>query len=644
MFELIVLCPTGSADAAVPIAGSRAGALGVVSLELAVDLDSALAQLRKLAALGHGRRGALVDGQEALELVLGTALDGLDTIVLAHTPVEQASRLVEMVHGAGLQSYVMVTRADEALAAHAAHADAVIAKGHEAGGWIGEEGSFVLSQRLLSTLRTPVFVHGGIGLHTVAAAYAAGAAGAVLDAQLLLTPESPLPASLKATLAGMDGSETATLGGALGAPFRAYARPGLCGFELLRDAEQALEPTGASREQWRGSVKAHVGARPGPDAVLPLGQDAAFAADLARRFGNVAGIVEGLRCGDRRCLSDARGRESAGGGRPARRSHGTRYPIAQGPMTRVSDRAAFAAAVAEGGGLPFLALALMRGDEVRALLRETARARSASALGRRHPGLRARRDARRAARGRARVRPPVALIAGGRPAQARPLEAQGSRPTCTCRRRALLDAVPARRRAPVRLRGPRVRRPRRAALELRAVGGADRAAARRTRTPRGAPRAVRRRHPRRPLGRDGRRAGRAAGGAGREDRRADGHRLPVHRARPSRAAPSSRGSRRRRSTASAPCCWRPRRATPPAAPRPTYVRAFERRAGAARGRGRRRRGGLGGARAAEPRPAAHRREGPRAATAAALVAVDAGRAAARGHVHDRPGRARCATR
>ena len=29
--------------------------------------------------------------------------------------------------------------------------------------------------------------------------------------------------------------------------------------------------------------------------------------------------------------------------------HGTRYPIVQGPMTRVSDRAEFAAAVAEGG-------------------------------------------------------------------------------------------------------------------------------------------------------------------------------------------------------------------------------------------------------------------------------------------------------
>ena len=54
-------------------------------------------------------------------------------------------------------------------------------------------------------------------------------------------------------------------------------------------------------------------------------------------------------------------------------SHGTRYPIVQGPMTRVSDRADFALAVAEGGGLPFLALALLRGPQVAELLEETKR-------------------------------------------------------------------------------------------------------------------------------------------------------------------------------------------------------------------------------------------------------------------------------
>ena len=79
MFEFIVLCPTGAPDAAVPIAGSRAGALGVVSLELATELDAGLAQLHRLCEHGRGRCGALVDGAEVLDTVVRASLDGLDT-------------------------------------------------------------------------------------------------------------------------------------------------------------------------------------------------------------------------------------------------------------------------------------------------------------------------------------------------------------------------------------------------------------------------------------------------------------------------------------------------------------------------------------------------------------------------------------
>jgi NAD(P)H-dependent flavin oxidoreductase YrpB (nitropropane dioxygenase family) len=96
-------------------------------------------------------------------------------------------------------------------------------------------------------------------------------------------------------------------------------------------------------------------------------------------------------------------------------------------MTRVSDTAAFAEAVAVGGGLPFLALAMLRGPEVRALL-DDARSRlggrpwGVGVLGFLTPELRREQvDAIRAAR------PPFALIAGGRPDQACELEKEGIR-------------------------------------------------------------------------------------------------------------------------------------------------------------------------------------------------------------------------
>ncbi|MEG0126500.1 MAG: hypothetical protein RR816_10525, partial [Clostridia bacterium] len=56
---------------------------------------------------------------------------------------------------------------------------------------------------------------------------------------------------------------------------------------------------------------------------------------------------------------------------PLAKQLGLRYPIAQGPMTRVSDVPAFAKAVAETGALPFIALSLVKGEQARALLLET---------------------------------------------------------------------------------------------------------------------------------------------------------------------------------------------------------------------------------------------------------------------------------
>ncbi|MCS5697921.1 SDR family NAD(P)-dependent oxidoreductase [Cyanobium sp. FGCU-52] len=107
------------------------------------------------------------------------------------------------------------------------------------------------------------------------------------------------------------------------------------------------------------------------------------------------------------------------------RSHGTTYPIVQGPMTRVSDTAAFAEQVALAGGLPMLALALMKGEAVRALLEDSSarlqdRPWGVGILGFVPEQLRA--EQMEVVR---EIRPPFALIAGGRPDQALQLEAEG---------------------------------------------------------------------------------------------------------------------------------------------------------------------------------------------------------------------------
>ena len=50
------------------------------------------------------------------------------------------------------------------------------------------------------------------------------------------------------------------------------------------------------------------------------------------------------------------------------RSHGTRYPIIQGPMANVSDTPEFSLKVLEAGGLPFLALASLPADLAETIL------------------------------------------------------------------------------------------------------------------------------------------------------------------------------------------------------------------------------------------------------------------------------------
>ena len=110
---------------------------------------------------------------------------------------------------------------------------------------------------------------------------------------------------------------------------------------------------------------------------------------------------------------------------PLAKSHGTKYPILQGPMTRVSDTAAFADSVAAGGALPFLALALLRKAETEKLLAETK-----AKLGKKSWGVgilgfvpnEIRAEQLEAIRTH---KPPFAIIAGGRPDQAKELEAQG---------------------------------------------------------------------------------------------------------------------------------------------------------------------------------------------------------------------------
>lgn len=428
--DILVSSLPGRPDPALAIAGSRAGAIGILNLEFAVDPAEALDAIDRLSVLGRGRLGVLLDVDSPLfPLILSQAPTSIKYICLTAMSPDAVAVGVDGVHATGRSALVVATREEIGRAAADAGADAVIAKGHEAGGWVGEESTFVLIQRLVARLDVPVWAWGGVGRHTAAACAVAGAAGVVLDSQLLLTRESRLPEATRARIRTMDGSETINLGGEIGSQLRVYARPGLTPVATLRDAMRRIALAGhdgpAADAEWRKAANGVIGWDDEEGQVLAIGQDASFAADLADRFVTIGGVVEAIRQGAAENMHAAQDLDILAEGSPLAVSHGVRYPIAQGPMTRVSDRAEFADAVATAGALPFLALALMRAAEVDALLDETTRL-----LGPRPWGVgvlgfvpaELRAEQLEVIR---RYRPPFALIAGGRPDQARSLEADG---------------------------------------------------------------------------------------------------------------------------------------------------------------------------------------------------------------------------
>jgi acyl transferase domain-containing protein/NAD(P)H-dependent flavin oxidoreductase YrpB (nitropropane dioxygenase family)/acyl carrier protein len=342
----------------------RAGALGV--LDLGRDASAARASLAELARAARTFAVRIPDGVDAPELPPGARVVVLPE---GRDPAPFRPRRV----------LAQVTSIEAARAAAAAGADGLIAKGSESGGRVGDETAFVLLQRIVAELDLPVWVQGGVGLHTAAACLAGGARGVVLDSQLALLAESSLAREQREIVAALDGSET----------------------------------------------EVAAGRRVVPRLGLPAGQDIAFARGLAEVAPSAARLVKALEAAARGHLRQARALDPLAAGAPLARAHGTRFPIAQGPMTRVSDRPAFAAAVAEAGALPFLALSLLRGEEARLVLEQSKRLLGerpwgVGLLGFAPPELREEQLAAVRA-----ARPPVVLIAGGRPAQAAPLERDG---------------------------------------------------------------------------------------------------------------------------------------------------------------------------------------------------------------------------
>jgi acyl transferase domain-containing protein/NAD(P)H-dependent flavin oxidoreductase YrpB (nitropropane dioxygenase family) len=401
------------------VAASRASALGIIDLcpDRSCDLKAVWGRVRKGLKGRLGCRISLrqVDSIKEFE----SDEPKCEVICVRVGDGNQASlhAAVRVILDSGRVAIADITSCEAIGQAEAAGVSGFIISGHEAGGFCAAESSFVLLQRILGETNRPVWVRGGIGPNVAAGCIAAGAFGIVLDGALLLARESSLSARWRDRIARWDGSETTVLGPAAGTTVRIYGVPNSSSLSRLKK-KAAL---GAC--DWEATVQAAVGWE--DDQCAPVGQDSALAARLAHKFVTVAGVVQAVERAISEGIARAQASRPLAEGSPLALDHKTRYPILQGPMTRVSDVAAFALAVAREGGLPFLALALLREADVRSLLRATDAALSGhpwgvGILAFAPPELRA--EQLRAVH---EVRPPLALIAGGLPDQAAGLERLG---------------------------------------------------------------------------------------------------------------------------------------------------------------------------------------------------------------------------
>jgi len=220
--------------------------------------------------------------EERLELALAEGVElvsfswGIDAGLVART------------HAAGATVLAQAGSAAEARAAVDAGCDVVVAQGVEAGGHVqGDTGMLALVEELARTLPVPVLAAGGIADgQGVAAAMAAGAAGAMLGTRFVATEEADVHAEWSARLVAASAADTVLTGlfdgGWPGAPHR-----------VLRNS---------TYRRWDEAGRPPPGSRPGEgDVVAQSGgiDIERYAADEPRR--DTTGELEAM------CLYAGRG-------------------------------------------------------------------------------------------------------------------------------------------------------------------------------------------------------------------------------------------------------------------------------------------------------------------------------------------------
>jgi len=376
LFEFVVSAGSDPASVDLLLSATGAGALGLLDLGYVNDPVVARTVINSLALSRTGGIGIRL--QEPDASLIPKILSGPGDFVPEFLVLSCGSRLSEEVISAAstFTSRIMVEvfDAEQARRAEELGASGLVIRGNEAGGLCSSQSNPILLRKVKEVVSLPVWVMGGIGPESAAAFFVSGAYGVVLTDSLLLTAESAARLSNRERQSIETNPKSVAVGPAATGPM---IRVSASARSLLDGSKKALalvEEGDLSEQELKSSWERHILSvtreyHGGPAGFL--GEEASWAAPLAREHGGVARLVTWLRQRMADDLAILEEENPLGRDNPLARKLGITFPILQGPMAHVSDHPGFVKEVARNRALPFAALALTRGAALEELLRET---------------------------------------------------------------------------------------------------------------------------------------------------------------------------------------------------------------------------------------------------------------------------------
>ncbi len=249
--------------------------------------------------------------------------------------------------------FLEVGSLNEAEKASNVEADGYIAKGTEASPFPGMQPSWLIFRKLVSETSRPVIPWGGIGPVSTASYMLAGAAGLILDDQLLVFHDF-VHEDIKKMLEKFEPTDTQT-------PIfkkRNLRIYGKTGTPIVRKINQAKGKYGI--EQFNDEVMDVFKKGDLFNAPIPIGMDAAMSKFLKRDYGNLGDALKGILEYGMTLARRVMEGYPIGPGKGISDELGTELPIVQGPMANISEVPRFAKNISEQGALPVLGLGGLR--------------------------------------------------------------------------------------------------------------------------------------------------------------------------------------------------------------------------------------------------------------------------------------------